>query len=140
MSVLRHCLGGVFEVALAGGGSGEEERSWQWRACRSVVGLAAAQRPNFGVVGAGGGRRACCGVGRAAAAQHPHPHGGIVGAGGAEVAVREGSGYGSGEHAWALSGWGWHNACMAALLGSEGGSRSAVVLVGRCLGISGRVG
>jgi hypothetical protein len=43
--VLRHCPGGVFEVELVGGGSGEGGWPRQWWACRGVVRAAAVQRP-----------------------------------------------------------------------------------------------
>ena len=43
--VLRHCPGGVFEVALVGGGSGEGEWPRQWWACHGVVRAAAVQCP-----------------------------------------------------------------------------------------------
>ncbi len=37
----------------------------QWRVCHGVGGAAAVQRPHGGVVGARGGRGACCSDGRA---------------------------------------------------------------------------
>jgi hypothetical protein len=61
---------GVVGVALAGRQwqavvSGEEERLQQWWVCPPIVGLAVAQRLHSGIVGARGGRQACCGVGEA---------------------------------------------------------------------------
>ncbi len=50
---------------VAGSGGGEEERPRQWQACCGIGRAAAAQCLHSGVVGARGGWHACCGVGKA---------------------------------------------------------------------------
>jgi len=47
---------------VAGGGGREGELPWQLRACRAIVGVTTAQRPNSGVFEIEGGWQACCGV------------------------------------------------------------------------------
>ncbi len=73
---MQHCWGGsgraavavavTGSVAVAGGGSGEGEWLRQWWGCHGIVGVAGAQCLHGGIVGVGGGRWMCCGVGEAA--------------------------------------------------------------------------
>jgi hypothetical protein len=63
----RRWWGGVGGAAVGGCGGGDKERLWQWWVCHGIVRVAAAQHSHGGVIRAGGGWRACCGVGEAAA-------------------------------------------------------------------------
>ncbi len=68
---------------MAGGGNGVGEWLRQWWACHDIVGAAAVQRLHIGIVGAGGGRQACCGVYEAAAG--PQWQGGMMEAAGVRL-------------------------------------------------------
>ena len=61
------CWAGVCGVVVADGEGEEGDQPQQWWACLGIVKAAGGQHLYGGIVGAGGGKQACCGVGGAVA-------------------------------------------------------------------------